>query len=74
MFQLFDKCLAPDTHGDGTGCDNMTCVIVQFLGGRQNGEPVKRTGSPVEIEAKRAKVDSESNWKISVYICSFSSK
>jgi hypothetical protein len=36
----------------------MTCVIIQFLGGRQNGEPVKRTGSPVSVEAKRAKVDS----------------
>lgn len=29
-FQLFDNCLAPDTHGDGTGCDNMTCIIVQL--------------------------------------------
>lgn len=30
MPQLFDHCLAPDTLGDGTGCDNMTAVIVQF--------------------------------------------
>ena len=22
--------MAPDTTGDGTGCDNMTCIIVQF--------------------------------------------
>ena len=29
-FQLFDHCLAPDTMGDGTGCDNMTAVIVKF--------------------------------------------
>ena len=28
--QLFDFCLSPDTSGDGTGCDNMTCVIVEF--------------------------------------------
>ena len=28
--QLFSRCLAPDTGGDGTGCDNMTCVIVKF--------------------------------------------
>lgn len=27
---MFDFCLAPDTTGDGTGCDNMTCVIVRF--------------------------------------------
>jgi len=26
--QLLDHCLAPDTSGDGTGCDNMTCIIV----------------------------------------------
>jgi len=28
--QMFDFCLAPDTNGDGTGCDNMTCVVVVF--------------------------------------------
>ncbi|XP_061401681.1 probable protein phosphatase CG10417 [Musca vetustissima] len=28
--ELFDACLAPDTMGDGTGCDNMTAVIVRF--------------------------------------------
>ena len=27
---MFDMCLAPNTHGDGTGCDNMTCIIVSF--------------------------------------------
>jgi protein phosphatase 1G len=29
---MFEFCLAPDTTGDGTGCDNMTCVIVTFNG------------------------------------------
>lgn len=28
--KLFDHCLAPNTLGDGTGCDNMTAIIVQF--------------------------------------------
>ncbi|CAO1421169.1 unnamed protein product [Diamesa tonsa] len=28
--ELFDNCLAPNTMGDGTGCDNMTAIIVQF--------------------------------------------
>lgn len=28
--QLFHNCLAPDTSGDGTGCDNMTAIIVTF--------------------------------------------
>jgi protein phosphatase 1G len=30
LFQLFDNCLAPNTMGDGTGCDNMTAIIVLF--------------------------------------------
>lgn len=34
LFQLLDSCLAPDTTGDGTGCDNMTVIIVLF-----NSEP-----------------------------------
>ncbi|KAF7669388.1 hypothetical protein LDENG_00193110 [Lucifuga dentata] len=28
--ELLDHCLAPDTSGDGTGCDNMTCIIITF--------------------------------------------
>lgn len=28
--QLFNNCLAPNTLGDGTGCDNMTAIIVKF--------------------------------------------
>ena len=28
FLQLFDFCLAPNTMGDGTGCDNMTCIII----------------------------------------------
>lgn len=28
--EMFNKCMAPDTLGDGTGCDNMTCMIVRF--------------------------------------------
>uniref|UniRef100_A0A2K6TB68 Protein phosphatase 1G n=1 Tax=Saimiri boliviensis boliviensis TaxID=39432 RepID=A0A2K6TB68_SAIBB len=28
--KLLDQCLAPDTSGDGTGCDNMTCIIICF--------------------------------------------
>lgn len=32
---LFDLCLAPDTKNDGSGCDNMTCMIIRF---KQDGE------------------------------------
>nr|CDS26069.1 protein phosphatase 2C [Hymenolepis microstoma] len=28
--ELFDSCLATNTMGDGTGCDNMTCLILRF--------------------------------------------
>ena len=59
-FQLFDHCLAPNTLGDGTGCDNMTAVIVQFKSSLSNDvnnsaadQPVtkKRPISPSNPEA-----------------------
>ncbi|XP_057377745.1 protein phosphatase 1G-like [Daphnia carinata] len=28
--ELFDECLSPNTLGDGTGCDNMTAIIVRL--------------------------------------------
>ena len=28
--RLFKKCLAPTTYGDGSGCDNMTSILVKF--------------------------------------------
>ncbi len=28
--ELFMHCLAPNSDGDGTGCDNMTCILVTF--------------------------------------------
>lgn len=28
--QLFRSCIAPKTDGDGTGCDNMTCILVRL--------------------------------------------
>lgn len=30
---MFDHCLAPSTVGDGTGCDNMTAIIIRFKDG-----------------------------------------
>lgn len=52
---MFDHCLAPDTQGDGTGCDNMTAIIVQF-----KSSLLKRKGdsnSEEEDSAKRAKTE-----------------
>lgn len=28
--QLFRACIAPKADGDGTGCDNMTCILARF--------------------------------------------
>jgi len=28
--EIFDLCLAPDTKNDGSGCDNMTCMIIKL--------------------------------------------
>uniref|UniRef100_A0A8C1SZ54 Protein phosphatase 1G n=1 Tax=Cyprinus carpio TaxID=7962 RepID=A0A8C1SZ54_CYPCA len=42
--ELLDHCLAPDTSGDGTGCDNMTCIIITFPPhlGNSIGESTKK--------------------------------
>lgn len=59
--ELFDHCLAPSTVGDGTGCDNMTAVIVQFLppDASSNEKSGKRCLSPTteEESVKRPKTE-----------------
>ncbi|XP_043272274.1 protein phosphatase 1G [Venturia canescens] len=63
--ELFDHCLATDTLGDGTGCDNMTAVIVQF--NRRNEcsleSSKKRAASPSSnvVEATNGKDKIASN-------------
>ena len=41
--------MAPDTNNDGSGCDNMTCLIVRFKhdenGNIKSNGQVKRTKS-----------------------------
>lgn len=32
---IFQNCIAEDTQGDGTGCDNMTCIILKL---KHNGD------------------------------------
>ncbi|KAK9881770.1 hypothetical protein WA026_017288 [Henosepilachna vigintioctopunctata] len=54
--ELFDHCLAPNTMGDGTGCDNMTAIIIQLKSSK------KRSASPEKEEHdsnKRVKTDEE---------------
>ncbi|XP_053394815.1 protein phosphatase 1G-like isoform X2 [Mercenaria mercenaria] len=44
--ELFDFCLAPNTMGDGTGCDNMTCIIIVFNKSLQN---LKRDSDNLDV-------------------------
>ncbi|KAM4693351.1 protein phosphatase 1G [Discoglossus pictus] len=61
--ELLDQCLAPDTSGDGTGCDNMTCIIVRFqASSNSHTEASKRKLEQVESASgsdntKKAKRD-----------------
>lgn len=57
--KLFDNCLAADTHGDGTGCDNMTCVIVQLFQQSELSSSKRKceTENSLEETNKRVKVD-----------------
>ncbi|XP_026470944.1 LOW QUALITY PROTEIN: probable protein phosphatase CG10417 [Ctenocephalides felis] len=55
--QLFDHCLAPNTMGDGTGCDNMTAIIIslQQLHGDNKKLPEKiKNDSDDALSSKRA--------------------
>lgn len=75
-FQLFINCLAPNTAGDGTGCDNMTAVIVQFKKNQQQTDDQvpnsrKRVASPVSVSSdndlhKRLKANDEDNDSVAV--------
>ncbi|XP_042302894.1 protein phosphatase 1G [Sceloporus undulatus] len=49
--ELLDRCLAPDTSGDGTGCDNMTCILISF-------KPRPSLG-PTGAEGGKRKLDEE---------------
>lgn len=56
-FQMFDHCLAPSTIGDGTGCDNMTAILVRFKDGII--ADVGQYTNNVEIPKKRAADESD---------------
>ncbi|KAL4705759.1 hypothetical protein ACJJTC_006540 [Scirpophaga incertulas] len=69
--EMFDHCLAPSTMGDGTGCDNMTAIIIRFKDGvvadvgthSNNGEGAKKRAAEDEPsdneqkDIKRQKID-----------------
>jgi len=56
---LFFKCLAEDTRGDGSGCDNQTCIIIKL----KDLPPKTDNGVPNEneVESKVDTVVAESN-------------
>ena len=47
--EMFDLCMAADTSGDGSGCDNMTALVVRLRNRAQNS---KRPRSDDENEAQ----------------------
>lgn len=55
--EMFDHCLAPSTIGDGTGCDNMTAILVRFKDGII--ADVGQYTNNVEIPKKRAADESD---------------
>lgn len=57
--ELLDQCLASDTSGDGTGCDNMTCIIICFKprnleeSGKRKLEAAEENGNSDSKKTKR---------------------
>ncbi|TNN56290.1 Protein phosphatase 1G [Liparis tanakae] len=52
--ELLDHCLAPDTSGDGTGCDNMTCMIITLRPHPSPGQPDDKKKRKHQDEAEGA--------------------
>ncbi|XP_003739466.1 probable protein phosphatase 2C 60 [Galendromus occidentalis] len=57
--QLFRRCIAPDTSGDGTGCDNMTCIIVR-LSEESCGSKRQSDGNSEEQKQKKSRSEDAS--------------
>lgn len=55
---MFDHCLAPSTVGDGTGCDNMTAIVVRFKDGLIS-EVAQHSISTVAAEAPKKRAAEE---------------
>lgn len=66
---MFDHCLAPNTLGDGTGCDNMTALIIVFKSDKTSEIAVSKkrpadneeVGNQEDTQAKRPKTDSDAS-------------
>ena len=60
--ELFMHCLAPNSEGDGTGCDNMTCIIVTFNPFRQASAQIP-PAQAVAAGLKRSHENNNNNGK-----------
>ncbi|CAG9860828.1 unnamed protein product [Phyllotreta striolata] len=58
--EMFDHCLAPDTLGDGTGCDNMTAIIVRFKTNILKRSASSEAIGSCEVNVRRAKTEDNS--------------
>ena len=64
FLKMFDHCLAPNTLCDGTGCDNMTAIIVQFKEStffKSKKRHLEVVDSESEISAKKTKTEDVSS-------------
>lgn len=58
FLQLFDHCLAPNILGDGTGCDNMTCIIIVL---HPNETEKNVTETDLDVNSKKRKASDEND-------------
>lgn len=61
---MFEQCLAPNTLSDGTGCDNMTCIIVKLKQkqkrSRSDDEEDNSEGGEYKKQKSEDSIESES--------------
>lgn len=59
--QLFRRCMAPGTDGDGTGCDNMTCIIAKYTDPTLKQDPANSDLNTEEVKESDDSKASSSN-------------
>lgn len=57
--QLFRNCIAPKTDGDGTGCDNMTCILARYNEPKEEEE--EEGDSAASSDLKNSEVKEQPN-------------
>uniref|UniRef100_A0A1A8KQJ2 Protein phosphatase 1G n=1 Tax=Nothobranchius kuhntae TaxID=321403 RepID=A0A1A8KQJ2_NOTKU len=61
--ELLDHCLAPDSSGDGTGCDNMTCIIITLRPHPSQSDGTKKRKHQEEEGDKAGETETGENEK-----------